>query len=167
MTTRTDTYRRELVAALRGRNVPADRIGEIVAEVESHVADTGEDPREAFGPAKEYAAGFRREPSPRARAWSWALVALSAVCGLLIAQGVFGVVRNEPVYGLPEGYALVAGWLLWAPAVLAQVRRNAPVRDPRTGRSLTPGRAQVVLVMTLVLAALMALTWLVAVFTTA
>jgi hypothetical protein len=167
MTTSTDTYRRELVQALRTGNVPPERIGEIVAEVESHVADTGEDPREAFGPAREYAAGFAGPPSTRSRISFWAITALSAVCGWLIAEGVFGVVRNEPVLGLPEGYALVAGWLLWAPAVLGQVRHKAPVRDPRDGRSLTPGRGTVVLVMTGFLAALMVVTFVVAALTDA
>ena len=60
-----------------------ERIGEIVAEVESHVADTGEDPREAFGPAREYAAGFQQPVSPGARVSFWVLIALSAVCGWL------------------------------------------------------------------------------------
>jgi hypothetical protein len=167
MTTSTDTYRRELVQALRAGNVPPERIGEIVAEVESHVADTGEDPREAFGPAREYAGGFAGPPSTRSRVSLWALVALGAACGWLIAQGVLGVIRNEPVFGLPEGYALVGGWLLWIPAVLLQVRRHAPVRDPRSGRSLTPGRGRVVLGTTVFLVLLMAVTALAAALTSA
>ncbi|MGY1702219.1 HAAS signaling domain-containing protein [Geodermatophilus sp. SYSU D00766] len=165
MTTGTDTYRRDLVAALRAGNVPPERIGEIVAEVESHVADTGEDPREAFGPAREYAAGFAVPPSTRSRVSLWALVALGAGCGWLIAEGVFGVFRNEPVLGLPEGWALAAGWLLWIPAVAVQARRHAPVRDPRTGRSLTPGRGRVVLAMTVFLLLLMLVTALAAALT--
>ena len=165
MTTGTDTYRRELVQALRLRNVPPERIGEIVAEVESHVADTGEDPREAFGPARDYAAGFRRPRSRGEQVSLWALIALSAVCGWLISRAVFGLVSSEPVHGLPAGAVLAVGWLLWVPPVLAQVRRNAPVPDPRTGRRLTPGRAQVVLTMTVFLAVLMALTWLLALLT--
>jgi hypothetical protein len=64
MTSATGTYRRELVQALRLHDVPPERIGEIVAEVESHVADTGEDPREAFGPARDHAAG---SSGPRSR----------------------------------------------------------------------------------------------------
>ncbi|MBM7806823.1 hypothetical protein JOD57_002660 [Geodermatophilus bullaregiensis] len=47
------------------------------------------------------------------------------------------------------------------------MRRNAPVRDPRTGRSLTPGRGRVVLVTTLFLAALMAVAFLLAALTNA
>ena len=165
MTTGTDSYRRELVQALRLRDVAPERIGEIVAEVESHVADTGEDPREAFGPAREYAAGFQQPVSPGARVSFWVLIALSAVCGWLISRGVFGLVRDEPLYGLPAGAVLAIGWLLWALPVQAQVRRNAPVPDPRTGRPMTASRRSVVLGMTAFLAALMALTWPLAVLT--
>jgi acyl-CoA synthetase (NDP forming) len=46
----------DLLLALRLRDVPGTRIGEVIAEVQSHVAETGEDPRQAFGTPKEYAA---------------------------------------------------------------------------------------------------------------
>ncbi len=165
MTTSTETYRRELVQALRLRDVAPERIGEIVAEVESHVAETGEDPREAFGPARDYASSVTR-PRPRG-SWvsSWALIALSAVCGWLISRGVFGLVRDEPLYGLPAGAVLAVGCLLWIPPVVAQSRRQAPVPDPRTGQPMTPGRRTVVLGMTVFLALLAAVSWLLAVLT--
>jgi hypothetical protein len=72
------TYRRELILALRMRELPGDRIGEIVAEVESHVADTGEDPHEAFGPAREYAAHVSGRPRAR---WGWPDVLLAVAAG--------------------------------------------------------------------------------------
>jgi hypothetical protein len=49
------TYEDDLVLALRVRNVPRSRIGEVLADVEAHVAASGEDPIEAFGPPDEYA----------------------------------------------------------------------------------------------------------------
>ena len=55
MTSDLATYRQQLVVALRMNDVPSARIGEAVAEVESHVADTGEDPVTAFGAPAEYA----------------------------------------------------------------------------------------------------------------
>ena len=165
MTTSTDNYRRELVQALRTGAVPPERIGEIVAEVESHVADTGEDPREAFGPAREYAAGFTRTPSGRARFSFWVVVALSAASGWLISRGAFGLVGSEPVHSMPAWTALLAGVLLWTPAVLAQTRRNAPVPDPRDGRPMTPSARSVALGMTVFLAVLGAASWLLAVLT--
>ena len=41
---------------LRLLDVPGERIGQILAEVETHVADTGLDPVQAFGEPGEYAA---------------------------------------------------------------------------------------------------------------
>lgn len=49
-------YRDELLLALRLRDISGARVGEVLAEVEAHVAETGEDPVAAFGPPKEYAA---------------------------------------------------------------------------------------------------------------
>ncbi len=139
MTTSTDTYRRELVQALRAGNVPPERIGEIVAEVESHVADTGEDPREAFGPARQYAAGFRR---PRSR-WSAAVrpapTLLGALCGFLVANGVIGLVDDEPALGMPAWIVLTAGAVLWTrrwwPCCVSASR--CPIPAP-AGRSRRP-----------------------------
>jgi hypothetical protein len=166
MTTSTDTYRRELVQALRMGNVPPERIGEIVAEVESHVADTGEDPREAFGPARDYAAGFGHPRSRGSVAALAALVLLGALCGFLLAEGVFGLVRDEAVLGMPAWVALTAGAVLWIPALLAQLRRNLPVRDPRTGRPITPGPVAVAVGMSAFLAVLALACWGLAVLTT-
>lgn len=49
-------YSDELMIALRLHEISGERVGEVLAEVESHVAETGEDPRAAFGSPKEYAA---------------------------------------------------------------------------------------------------------------
>lgn len=54
-------YRDELILALRLRDISGARVGEVIAEVEAHVAETGEDPVQAFGPPKEYAAKVAAE----------------------------------------------------------------------------------------------------------
>lgn len=51
----TKAYLDTLSIRLRMLDVPGTRIGEILAEVEAHVATTGEPPQEAFGPPAEYA----------------------------------------------------------------------------------------------------------------
>ncbi|WP_084964312.1 HAAS signaling domain-containing protein [Thermoactinospora rubra] len=61
MTVLNKRYMDELTMALRVRNVDGRRVGEVLAEVESHVAETGEDPVTAFGPAREYAARVAAE----------------------------------------------------------------------------------------------------------
>jgi uncharacterized membrane-anchored protein len=55
---RLATYHENLLIQLRLRDVPGDRIGQILAEVETHVADTGLDPVDAFGEPGEYAATY-------------------------------------------------------------------------------------------------------------
>ena len=165
MTTGTDTYRRELVQALRLRNVPPERIGEIVAEVESHVADTGEDPREAFGPAREYAAGFRHPRSRASVAASVARAVLYALCGFLVAVGIIGLVDGEPAFGLPAWVVLAAGLALWVLALVVVVRRSVPVPDPRTGRWITTGPAATAVGMVGTLVAVAVGCWWLAVLT--
>ncbi|MBN1094265.1 hypothetical protein JKP75_17945 [Blastococcus sp. TML/M2B] len=138
MSSDAGTYRGDLILALRMRDIPGDRIGEIVAEVESHVADSGEDPREAFGPPQEYAASV----SGRARTrWSRAdvLVAVgSLVGGWSLATGLLGLMGGDPVGPLPTWALLGVAVVVLAPT-LGHLRRSAsPARDPRTGQDLAP-----------------------------
>jgi len=65
-------YLDNLLLQLRLREVPGDRIGQILAEVQTHVADTGLDPVDAFGEPGEYAATYAAQtPASRpARGWS-------------------------------------------------------------------------------------------------
>ena len=69
-------YCDELLLALRVREVPGDRIGAVLAEVRTHLADSGERPEDAFGPADEYAVAVSTDvtpPSARSRAGSFLL----------------------------------------------------------------------------------------------
>ena len=50
-----ETYLSELTAQLQLRGVGDQRIGDIVAEVENHLNESGEEPVDAFGPADQYA----------------------------------------------------------------------------------------------------------------
>jgi hypothetical protein len=50
-----DPWRDALIAELRLREVPGDRIGEALAEVDAHCADSGQTPDEAFGDPVGYA----------------------------------------------------------------------------------------------------------------
>ena len=45
----------DFILELRLRDVPGARIGDHLAEVESHCIETGTDPKDAFGDAREYA----------------------------------------------------------------------------------------------------------------
>ncbi len=138
MITDLDTYRRDLILALRVRDVPGDRIGEIVAEVESHVADTGEDPHEAFGPAREYAATTTGLARSR---WGWtdlAVAVAAGAAGWLLAGGLLGLVSGTSLGPLRPWAAVALGLAVAAPTVVHLRRTTSAVRDPRTGRDMAP-----------------------------
>lgn len=50
-----ESYLEALAAHLQRRGVEESTINEIVSEAESHLAESGEPPEEAFGPADDYA----------------------------------------------------------------------------------------------------------------
>jgi hypothetical protein len=139
MTTSTDKYTLDLVFALRMRNVPGARIGEIVAEVESHIAEAGEDPRDAFGSPKDYALAL----APGRGHWLTPSyvggAVLGALGGWLLAQSVIAIILGESaLHGVP-----VWGALLLAVAVIGVMAWwlktvSDSIVDPRTGRSVIP-----------------------------
>lgn len=136
MTTTTE-YTHQLALALRMRHVPGAAIGDAVAQVESHVADTGEDPVEAFGPAGAYAASVAAtvdRPAPALRVVRLALLALAgALLGIVLALGVAGSLRGEPVLGgIPPVVAVVLGGLgIVGVLVVVSVASVRRMRDPR------------------------------------
>jgi hypothetical protein len=64
-------YLENLTIQLRLLDVSGDRIGQILAEVESHLADTGLDPVDAFGEPGDYAATYVAEAATAHPAHSW------------------------------------------------------------------------------------------------
>jgi hypothetical protein len=145
MITGIEKYRRELLTALRLRDVGADRISEVLAEVDSHVAETGEDPREAFGAPADYArvvADGHSGLAPserRSRNAGQALV--GGVVGAVSVIGVMAVVRgDETALGLPAWLTLAIGVTAAVVGVVLLAVRARVVRDPRTGHPV--GRSQ-------------------------
>ncbi len=148
------SYRNDLLLALRLGEVPGPRIAEALAEVDSHVAETGEDPRTAFGPAQEYAAELLAVLDPGRRpGWrgylgslraSDLLVALVAVVGgWSLADGLFALASGtSSSVGLPAAVAAGVGALLLAglAAVIVRSARDGQDRvlDPRTGADMAP-----------------------------
>lgn len=129
-------YGQSLVLHLRLQEVPPDRIGEIVAEVESHVAETGEDPVEAFGTARDYAASLTDEHRKPPWWWTTTTLVLAAAAGWLIGQGAFAVLLGEPYLGRSGWLWLATGLVVGIPPAFMVARRAREVRDPRTGRPL-------------------------------
>ena len=149
-----ETYRSRLLLALRLRDVPGPRIAEALAEVDSHVAETGEDPREAFGSPADYAQRLRSALDPdavpgvrgwlRGLTWSHGVIALLSLSGaVLLTNGVSALGARSPrAVGLPTAAAVGLGIVLLAAMValtVREVRRERdPVLDPRTGVDMVP-----------------------------
>jgi len=133
-----DTYQQRLILALRLKDVPGERIGEIVAEVESHVAETGEDPNDAFGSPREYAASLDAEHRPPPRWFTAVSVTCSAVAGWLLTQGLLGLLLGQTYLGASGWVWIAAGLVIGVPGGLSVWRRSSRVRDPRTGEDLVP-----------------------------
>jgi hypothetical protein len=153
VTTEVHAYSNELLLALRMRDVPGPRIAEVLAEVDSHVTETGEDPREAFGPPRAYAdeviaaLGDSGRHTPFWRGvltWSTAAYAGGGAVGAwLLLDGVIALSGHErALLGMPAAASLVLGLaVLVATAVgLGRLagRSDTQVLDPRTGADMTP-----------------------------
>jgi hypothetical protein len=151
MSTVVQTYSDELLLGLRRCDVPGAQIAEALAEVQSHVADTGEDPRQAFGPPRQYAAEVAaalglRAPTPFwQQALSWSTVAHGlggAGGGWLVLDGVLaGAAGERGVLGLPPVVPLLLGVAVLTALGVSLVRLSrspeAEVLDPRTGARMT------------------------------
>ncbi len=142
-----NTYENQLILALRMRSVPGDKIGHIVAEVQAHVAQSGEDPEAAFGAPAEYAKQFSRGARGAFNRGSFLGLPLILGGSFAFAQSVFALVMADEVLGLPSFAVLVLAVALVVVGVYFQVgtldpRKADPVIDPRNGQDmvlLTPG----------------------------
>jgi hypothetical protein len=130
-----ERYRDNLIFALRARNVPGEKIGQIVAEVEAHVAESGEDPVEAFGRPRDYAREWARTTGRRSswqeRVRSLVGITLSGVGGALFGVGLIRTATGETMWGGSAVLGGLVGFVLIAVAA-AILRRNLVI-DPRTG----------------------------------
>ncbi len=123
-----------LETALRTRDVPGPRIGAVLAEVRAHLADSGEDPGEAFGPPDAYAAALTavRDPEPLRRRVATVLRLLALGLGTWwLVTGVSDLVTGDrPSFGLLPLTLLLAalGAAPWLADQVTSTSRAAVVR---------------------------------------
>ena len=165
-----------LLLYLRLLSVPGPRIGEVLAEVQSHVAETGEAPREAFGTPKEYAGQVAQAMGVTpVRCWAalreglgWWVLALSVLTGIAcfaLANGLWALGAGEAnTARLPTWLVCAVGALVLATCTarfVVHARHDPdadPVVDPRNGTDMVPfGRRQILLLATLPVLALVAM----------
>lgn len=111
-------WREEFVLALRVRDVSGPRIGDALAEVDTHCAETGQHPEASFGDPESYAAelaaslpaGAGSTPAARVLVVASSLAVLLGVA--LLLTGLGGVVEGHDAsysYGALGGLLAVAG----------------------------------------------------------
>lgn len=130
-----ENYSAELTEILELRGVPEEAITQIVREVESHAAESSEDPVSEFGTPGEYADNFA--PRSLMIRW-WALIVSSVVLASggahVFISGVFGLQSSEIVlWALPPWARIVigaAGIVAWIVLLLI-----AGARSKRRSRS--------------------------------
>ncbi len=130
----TDEYTTKLIYLLRMKNMPGSQIGEIIAEIEAHVAESGESAQDAFGDPAEYAdarVGGRRFPGRWGRIGALPGILVAAVGGFCLATGFSAGLSHENVWGVNGWWVAVIGALLWF-GVFCVIPIDAIV-DPRRG----------------------------------
>ncbi len=98
------TYLSQLSRALQQEGVDGARAGEFVAEVDSHLAETGADPIEEFGPPFELAVELARRPGSRKPGWLppiWAMWLAGLVLSLALVVVVDAVLAGWDDTGVP------------------------------------------------------------------
>lgn len=135
--TSNQKYIDNLMLALRIRNVPGGRIGQIVAEVEAHLAESGEDPVDAFGKPSEYAKAWA-DDAERSLDWTKRIryilgVAAAGAGGFLAALGGIRTATGETLWGLHAIFPLLVGVVLTVASAFITPLEHKIV-DPRTGR---------------------------------
>lgn len=133
-----EMYVSRLTMALRLRDVPGPRIGDIVAEVETYVAESGESAQQAFGDPEAYAASCA--PGTRG-GWGSLLtrkalftMVVAGVGGWLAATGLIEGIRGvDHTYGIGPWWVMGIGLALLLGVLLVQ--RADVIVDPRTDRA--------------------------------
>ncbi len=134
----TSKYTGDLLVALRLRDVPSERIGQIIAEVESHVADTGEDPQTAFGKAREYAKAVAPSRGDWTSPGMLVRIVWGAATGWALADGTISLILGEEaVFGIRAWIMLALGVLLAGVMIAVLSRDKDVVVDPRSGKPMT------------------------------
>ncbi|HLL64198.1 MAG TPA: hypothetical protein VK453_00445 [Micromonosporaceae bacterium] len=134
-----ETYVDQLVLELRMRELPGARIGEVVAEVEAHVAESGDDPADAFGSPREYAERVINAVAvvrPAGKSW-WSRLKLVGVGvgALLFMDGVVGLIEGGEATLTPGKLISAAVIPIAAVIVLRAVARPPDGPETRLART--------------------------------
>lgn len=122
----------ELVSELRIHSVTGPAIGDVIAEAEAHLAETGEKPQEAFGTPRDYAARLSLpiDASQQITPRMLTRLIFGAAAGFtgalwLVPFGMAGV-RRDQAAALPLGMVIsLVGFILVSVLIAATIERFA------------------------------------------
>lgn len=123
----------DFVLELRLRDVPGPVIGDRLAEVERHCAETGQTPAVSFGDPTAYATGIDQNSSPERVPGVWRIAAVSSVQVLAMLVGTAAVpawTRGEPLTYNAAQIACLG--LVLLPLLLLPLLLRPLVRHPWT-----------------------------------
>lgn len=152
-TTPLDTWpkwRNDLIFQLRLKDVPGDKIGDILLEIEEHVRESGETPEQAFGPATAYADNRANADLASGNDGEdvnlISQMLLPGLGGFLLASGAFQLGGGEEAWGSTRSWLMLIAGI----AMLSWVFIRLPVdliRDPRSGTPLFRERRELTVIM--------------------
>ncbi len=127
------TYLAQLARALQMEGVEGHRSGEFIAEIDSHLAETGVDPVEEFGTPYELAAELAVRPGARRPGWVpplWLMWLLSAVASMIAVVAVDAV-----MLGWEDGRVPIrARGIVWIAVFMASSLSFRLLRHPTSRR---------------------------------
>lgn len=124
-TTQDRQWYDDFLLELRLRDIKGPAIGDAIAEVEAHCADSGERPGDAFGDPRAYAASLEFAPSERetldAAAWIKALApAVAGVVAFVLTGAVVRALQAGITVGVSWGALAGVAFLVVATTLLVR-----------------------------------------------
>ena len=141
-------YLGQLSRALQQEGVDGTRAGEFVAEIDSHLVETGADPIDEFGPPFELAAELARRPGSRRPGWLppiWAMWVFGLLVAVVLVAVVDATMSGWDDTGVPIKARGIAYIAVFYPAVMVFSYASTRRLTGRTWTALTGGRAALVI----------------------
>ena len=141
-------YLAQLTRALQHEGVDGLHAGEFVAEIDSHLAETGADPVDEFGTPFELAAELARRPGSRLPRWAppiWAMWIVGLVVALLLVSVFDALIAGWDDAGVPIRARGVAYIAVFYSAIMVFSYVATRRLSGRTWTALTGGRAALVI----------------------
>ncbi|MBD0859964.1 hypothetical protein IA539_01890 [Gordonia sp. zg691] len=134
-----EKYTAELVKELRENGVAGKVIGDAVAQVESHVAEGGDEPADVFGTPREFAKQLARGHK---KSVGWPLYVASVILtvggGIFLLRGIFGAIQDRQLlWGIPPAVGIIVGTLSILAWITLMIIAADPIKDPRRRKNVS------------------------------